>query len=200
MIHKIPALAQICKTLQSIPFLASKNLYRVVTYFLLLSDEKVERFCRTLLEARSALIHCSLCAMWKDRNATCVFCDDPVRDTTVICVVETWQEALSIEKTDGYKGLYHILGGAICPLDGVSAQDLTIDLLLKRVNGSVKEIILATNQTPEGEATAAFIARKLESYDTVAVSCLARGIPVGSTLELMDKITVSKALTERRPF
>lgn len=200
MIHKIPALANICKILQQIPFLASKNLYRVVTYFLMLSDEKIERFCRILLETRAVITRCSVCSMWKERDKACVFCDDPLRDTTMICVVETWQEALSIEKTEGYKGLYHILGGAICPLDGVSAQDLTIDMLLQRVDDSIKEIILATNQTPEGEATAAFIARKLQSNSHVTLSCLARGIPVGSTLELMDKLTVSKALSERRPF
>ena len=130
-----------------------------------------------------------------------MFCADTRRDHTLVCVVETWQELIAIEKTEGYKGVYHVLGGAICPLEGIGPEDLSIELLAKRVgvDTRIKEIILATNQTPEGEATAAFIARKLRDND-VRVSCLARGIPVGSSLEMMDKLTVYKALSERRPF
>jgi len=198
MINKLPSLAQLCKNLQQVPFLASKNLYKVATYFLTTDDEKVQRFCTALLEARNNIITCSQCCVWQEKNKKCIFCSDPRRDKTIICVVETWQELLSIETTDGYKGLYHVLGGAICPLDGIGPEDLSIDTLLTRLTPEIKEIILATNQTPEGEATAAFIARKLKN--NVVVSCLARGIPVGSNLELMDKLTVYKALSERRPF
>ncbi|MFT6765819.1 MAG: recombination protein RecR [Alteromonas naphthalenivorans] len=199
MIHKLPSLAQLCKNLQQVPFLASKNLYKVATYFLTTDDEKIQRFCTALLEARKNIIACEQCCVWQEKNRSCVFCSDARRDKTIICVVETWQELLSIEKTDGYKGLYHVLGGAICPLDGIGPEDLSIDKLLVRLTPEIKEIILATNQTPEGEATAAFIARRLKDSD-IAISCLARGIPVGSNLELMDKLTVYKALSERRPF
>jgi recombination protein RecR len=115
-------------------------------------------------------------------------------------VVETWQELLTIEKTGGYDGVYHVLGGVICPLEGVGPEQLTIDALIKRVDEKgIAEIILATNQTPEGEATASYIAHKLKGK-AITISCLARGIPVGSTLEFMDKLTVYKALSERRPF
>ena len=199
MINKLPSLAHLCKSLQQVPFLASKNLYKVVTYFLTTEDEKIQRFCTTLLEARNNIIACPDCCVWQEKNKSCIFCSDSRRDKTTICVVETWQELLSIEKTDGYKGLYHVLGGAICPLDGVGPEDLSIDKLLARLTSKTKEIILATNQTPEGEATAAFIARKLKDRP-ITLSCLARGIPVGSNLELMDKLTVYKALSERRPF
>ena len=106
---------------------------------------------------------------------------------------------MSIEKTGGYQGVYHVLGGVISPLDGMGPEDLTINHLLQRINEAVKEVILATNQTPEGEATAAFIAHKLKKFP-VAISCLARGVPVGSSLEFMDRLTVYKALSERRPF
>lgn len=95
--------------------------------------------------------------------------------------------------------MYHVLGGVISPLDGIGPEDLTIDHLVQRINDSTKEIILATNQTPEGEATAAFIASKLKKFPVI-ISCLARGIPVGSSLEYIDKLTVYKALSERRPF
>lgn len=199
MIHKIPSLSHLCKSLQQIPFLASKNLYRVVTYFLTIDNEKLQKFCTSLLEARQNIVTCDICCIWKEKERACIFCGDFKRDHTTICVVETWQELMTIEKTEGYKGLYHVLGGAICPLEGVGAEDLTISKLVNRITPEVKEIILATNQTPEGEATAAFIARKLKDFE-VSISCLARGVPVGSSLELMDKLTVYKALSERRPF
>ncbi len=201
MIDKIPALAQLCKVLQQVPFLASKNLYKVTTYFLESDQEKIERFCLALLEAKRDIEQCVMCCVWKARDQQCVFCDNQKRDQTIVCVVETWQELMAIEKTEGYKGLYHVLGGALCPLDGVGPEDLTINILLDRIikNNSIKEIILATNQTPEGEATAAYCAMKLKDTD-ITVSCLARGMPVGAVLEGLDKLTVYKALAERRPF
>ena len=201
MIEKIPTLALLCRQLQQIPYLASKNVYRVVTYFLTEKSQKIEQLCQALLLAKERIVPCSSCCVWKEKEQQCVFCGDAKRDATVVCVVETWQELIAIEKTEGFRGMYHVLGGAICPLEGIGAQDLTIDVLVQRVAAStvIKEVILATNQTPEGEATAAFIAKKLETL-SVSLSCLARGIPVGSSLEMMDKITVYKALSERRPF
>ena len=115
-------------------------------------------------------------------------------------MVETLQELLALEKTGGYIGVYHVLGGAICPLEGISPDDLYISQLINRVNNDgVKEIILAMNQTPEGEATCAYIANKLKN-SPVKISCLAKGIPVGSSLEYMDRVTLYKALSDRRPF
>lgn len=201
MIDKVPALAQLCKALQRVPYLASKNLYRVATYFLTEQPERIEQLCKTILQAKQVITACPECCIWKEKQQNCIFCADTKRDHSVICVVETWYDMIAIEKTEGYKGLYHVLGGAISPLEGINAQDLSIDLLLDRVqkHEECKELILAMNQTPEGEATAAFIARKLQ-VTSVKVSCLARGVPVGSHLELMDKLTVYKALAERRPF
>lgn len=201
MIEKVPALARLCKELQRVPYLASKNLYKVATYFLTENPQRVEQLCQTIIQAQQTIIACPTCCVWKEREKECVFCADAKRDKTLICVVETWQDLIAIEKTEGYKGLYHVLGGAICPLEGIGADDLSIGILVNRVTGETecKEVILAMNQTPEGEATAAFIARKLKTVD-LKVSCLARGIPVGSHLEMMDKLTVYKALSERRPF
>ena len=201
MIEKIPTLARLCKQLQQVPYLASKNLYRVADYFLTERADRIAYLTKALEDAKQNIVQCPSCCMWQEREKQCVLCGDTRRDKSLICVVETWQELISIEKTEGYKGLYHVLGGAICPLEGVGADDLTINLLVKRVIDSpeVTELILATNQTPEGEATAAYIAQRMRN-STVKISCLARGIPVGSSLEYMDTLTVYKALSERRPF
>ena len=115
-------------------------------------------------------------------------------------MVESWHDLVAIERAGGYDGVYHVLGGALCPLDGIGPEDLTIDALLKRVVSSkISEIILATNPTPEGEATASFIASKLTD-SKLKVSKLVSGVPIGSSLEKMDRITVYKALSGRRPF
>lgn len=201
MIHELPnSLKSLIKALQQVPYLASKNIYRVSTYFLEMDQEKMDHFCKTVMHAHKNVVHCSTCFFWMDRGAECVFCASEKRDQTLVCVVETWQELVAIEKTGGYTGVYHVLGGAICPLEGIGPEELRIKQLIQRVQaGGIKELILATNQTPEGEATAAFIAHHIRDFPIV-VSCLARGIPVGSSLEYMDRVTVYKALSERRPF
>lgn len=200
MIDQLPTLAQLLKGLQQVPYLASKNLYRVATHFLQMDQQKTEQFCAILLAAKEKLIQCKTCFCWQEKEQQCLFCSSTKRDQSVVCVVESWHELFAIEKTQGYTGVYHVLGGVISPLEGIGPDELTIDPLIKRVDATgIKEIILATNQTPEGEATAAFIARKLKGKN-IAISCLARGLPVGSSLEAMDRLTVYKALSERRPF
>lgn len=199
MTNHLPTMTRLLRGLQQIPYLASKNVYLVAEHFLTMDPQRLEQFCAILKEAQDKLTTCSICNCWQEREAVCIFCASERRDRNVVCVVETWQEVLAIEKTQGYSGLYHVLGGALCPLEGVGPEDLTIGLLIKRCQGEVKEIILATNQTPEGEATAALIAAKLRN-STVKISCLARGLPVGSNLGAMDRLTVYKALSERRPF
>ena len=199
MLEDIPSLNNLIKSLQQVPYLASKNLNRVATHFLNMDDQHIEKFCALLLSAKKNVLRCEICFSWKEREQGCKFCSSTKRDKTLVCVVETWQELLSIEKTGGYNGVYHVLCGVICPLDGIGPEDLTIEQLVTRADSGVKEFVLATNQTPEGEATAAYIANKLKGKD-VTLSCLARGIPVGSSLEFMDRLTVYKALSERRPF
>ncbi|MBN1549065.1 recombination protein RecR [Candidatus Babeliales bacterium] len=200
MVDHLPSLSRLLKTLQQVPYLASKNLYRVATHFLSMDEQQIELFCDRIREAQKNISRCPICCTWVEQNHACYFCSSPKRDHSVICVVESWQELLAIEKTGGYKGMYHILGGALSPLDGIDVDDLTVDLLLKRIASDVKEIILAMNQTPEGEATSAYIAHKLKGAEGLKITCLARGVPVGSSLEYMDRVTVYKALSERRPF
>jgi recombination protein RecR len=199
MLTDLPSLVHLLKSLQQVPYLASKNIYRVATHFLDMDIQRLEQFCDALKQAKENIVYCQICFFWQEKGNPCSLCGSPRRDQSVICVVETWQELIAIEKTGGYKGVYHVLGGVICPLEGIGPEQLTIAPLINRASGAVKEIILAMNQTPEGEATAAFIASKLKGT-SVIVSCLARGIPVGSSLEFMDRLTVYKALSERRLF
>jgi len=200
MLEELPSLAHLLKVLQQVPYLASKNLYKVTSHFLDMSPEQVDQFCTTLDTAKKQLIQCGICFFWREISASCIFCSSAKRDQHMVCVLESWQDIIAIEKTRGYNGVYHVLGGALSPLEGINVDDLTIDALVERVKSrDIKEIILATNQTPEGEATATYIARKLKEIPVV-ISCLARGLPVGSFLEGMDRLTVFKALSERRPF
>lgn len=201
MVDGLPTLAHLLKVLQQVPYLASKNLYRVAAHFLEMQPQQIVQFCAVLKEIKEKLKKCEKCFYWQEVAASCMFCSSSKRDQTIVCVVETWQEILAIEKTKGYVGVYHVLGGSISPLEGIGPEDLTIDALLERASdGTIAEIILATNQTPEGEATATYIARKLKARGIEKISCLARGLPVGSSLEGMDRLTVFKALSERRPF
>jgi recombination protein RecR len=200
MFKDIPTLIRLLQQLQKVPYLATKNMYHVAEYFLRLKSDQVEQFIAVLREINQNIALCSQCFAWKENKIGCVFCLSEKRDQGLVCVVETWQELLSIEKTKGYNGVYHVLGGVVSPLEGVGPEDLTIKELVSRVeSGGIVEIVFATNQTPEGEATAAFIATKLKNK-IVKISCLARGLPVGSSLDAMDRVTVHKALSERRPF
>lgn len=200
MLEDLPTLAHLLKVLQQVPYLASKNVYKVAAHFLEMKPQQIEQFCATLDAAKKQLKKCTTCFYWQESSKACIFCTSPKRDQEIVCVVESWQEILAIENTRGYAGAYHVLGGVISPLDGIGPEDLTLDALFDRVEmSSIKEIILATNQTPEGEATAMYIARKLKDKDII-ISCLARGLPVGSFLDGMDRLTVFKALSERRPF
>ncbi len=213
MIDKLPTIKKLMRQLQQIPFLASKNLYRVSSYFLHLDQERLDQFCAVLKQAHDNVVLCKTCFVWQEKNDPCIFCSDKTRDHLVICVVESWHELLVIERTQAFRGVYHVLGGVISPLEGVHAKDLKIDELIARMNDNTKEIIFSMNQTPEGEATAAFIAKKMQQFvvsgsdsesgqlkKSLKITCLAKGIPIGSNLEFVDRLTVGKALAERTLF
>lgn len=199
MIKHIPSLEKLIRQLQHVPYLASKNLYRVASHFLSADRRSVDQLCQAILEAKERVKPCKNCFNWTQMSELCVICTDDKRDRTAICVVETWHDLLAIERTQDYNGLYHVLGGSLCPLEGVGPDDLTIDALLPRIDDDVQELIFATNPTPEGEATASFIASKLEGK-TLSISRLASGIPIGYSLEQMDRVTIHKAIAGRRPF
>lgn len=199
MIKHIPSLEKLIRQLQHVPYLASKNLYRVAAYFLSSDQRSIDYLCQAILEAKEKVRPCKCCFNWTQMSDLCVICANDKRDRTSICVVETWHDLLAIERTQDYHGLYHILGGILCPLEGVGPDDLTIDALLLRIDENVREVILATNPTPEGEATASYIVSKLEDK-SLLISRLASGIPIGYSLEQMDRVTIHKAIAGRRPF
>lgn len=200
MLKQLPSLDRLLRTLQRVPYLASKNLYHVALYFVQLDDEALAKVCEALREAHQAVKKCTQCCNLVEKEKICSICSDARRDKTAVCIVETWHDLMALEKAGGYRGLYHILGGALSPLEGITVDKLTISALLQRVdNPEIEEVIFATNPTPEGEATASYIVSKI-TRSSLKVSKLASGIPIGSPLQNMDRVTVYKALQNRRPF
>lgn len=196
----MPSLEQLIQTLQQVPHLPTKNIFKVTDFFLNMSPEKLEQFCNRLKDAKNNIILCPDCFFFTEKMQVCQFCNSEKRNKKIVCVVEHWHDVLVIEKTEGYEGLYHVLGGALSPLEGIGPDQLTVNKLVERVkNKHIEEIILCTNQTPEGEATAMFVAKRLKNL-AVIISCLARGLPVGAILGNSDKLTVYKALSNRRPY
>ena len=151
-----------------------------------------------IIELKEKIRECSVCGAYCE-GEICPICDNPQRDKTQICVVEQSSDSASIESTGEFHGLYHVLHGTISPLDGVGPQDLTIDKLLRRCDGTVREVIIATNATVEGDTTALYLVSLLKEKN-VKVSRLASGLPVGGDLEYIDKITLSRSLRGRIEF
>ena len=131
------------------------------------SQAQVEQFCKMLLDACAAIKPCAVCFNWAEGAALCLICSSPSRDQALICVVENWSDVTALENAGGFKGVYHVLGGALCPLEGIGPDKLRIKELLKRLQQGTREVILATNQTPEGEATASFIASKIDVFISI---------------------------------
>jgi len=198
----LPRLQQLIQQLQQLPYLASKNVYRVAHHILGYSDDQLKRLTQAVELAHQHTVKCTVCYAWREREQLCYWCMTPRRMQNIVCVVESWHDLCAIERAGGYTGAYHVLGGVLSPLDGIGPEDLAIMPLIERVrSGSVEECILAMNQTLEGEATITFVTRALQPYrNTVRLSCLSRGIPVGSPLDMLDKLTVGKAIAERRPL
>jgi len=201
MKESLPRLHELLRHLQQVPYLASKNVYRVAHHFLDMPEERMRQFLQVLETAWRVTIHCEICNAWRERERPCAWCHAPKRNQALVCVVETWHDLSAIERAAGYEGVFHVLGGAICPLDGIGPEDLAIQSLITRVRqGTVQELFLALNQTLEGESTSAYIVRLLEPYRAqLRITSLSRGVPVGASLETLDRVTIGKAITERRP-
>jgi recombination protein RecR len=183
--------------LRRLPGVGPKSAQRMVFHMIKASAEECQRLADSIIELKSNLILCSVCNNVSNVDP-CRFCSDPRRDHKMVCVVEEPFNILSIEKTGDYKGLYHVLHGAISPINGVGPADLKLANLLERLrDGKVEEVIVATNPTIEGEATALYLARLIKPL-AVRVSRIASGIPVGSDLEYSDEVTISRAMSGRR--
>ncbi len=192
-----PAVTRLIETLSELPGIGPKTASRL-TYFLLRAQSDLPlRLAEALRDLKERTRLCSVCYTITEQDP-CPICSDPLRDRSVICVVEEPLDVLAIERTEQYHGLYHVLHGALAPMDGVFAENLRIAELLQRVrDGRVREVILATNPTSEGDYTAAYLLPKLRSLGAL-VTRLGRGLPVGGDLEYADQITLTNALEGRR--
>ena len=190
-------LANLIQEVKRLPGIGQKSAQRIAFHVLRASREDVERLSQALLDVKDKLGLCAACNNISD-SELCPYCSDTNRDDSVICVVEEPHNILPIETTRQYNGLYHVLHGAISPLRGIGPEQLRIKGLLERLqSGAAKEIILATNPTVEGEATASYLSRLLKPLG-VRVTRIAMGIPVGSDLDFADEVTMTKSLENRR--
>lgn len=200
MAEYIAPIQRLIEEFRRLPGVGSKTAARYAFAVLNFSDSEAEAFAEAVTGAKRDVHKCPVCFGLSESAEKCEICSNADRDNTVICVVENPKDVMVMEKVRGYKGVYHVLGGSLSPLDNVTAADLTVKELVERVStGEVKEVIIATNPTPGGDTTAAYLARVLEPYG-VEVSRLAYGIPVGGDIEYADEVTLYRAMEGRRYF
>lgn len=187
------------KEFTKLPGIGRKTATRLVLHMLRKSEEEVENFSNALTTLRRDAKYCKECHSISDTDI-CPICANPLRDHSLICVVENIQDVMAVENTMQYRGVYHVLGGVISPMDGISPGSLNIDSLIKRVaEGEVKEVILALSSTMEGDTTNFYIYRKLQQYG-IKLSVIARGISIGDELEYADEVTLGSSIINRTPF
>jgi recombination protein RecR len=189
-------LIRLIEELQRLPGIGPKSAQRLAFHILRTPRETTDRLVDAVRDVKERVTYCSVCNNITDVDP-CAFCSNDARDRSIICVVEEPQNVTAVEKTREFKGLYHVLMGALSPLQGIGPDDLKIKGLLARVSDGVSEIILATNPNVEGEATAIYLARLLKPLG-VRVTRIAMGVPVGSDLEYTDEVTMHKSLEGRR--
>ena len=182
-----------------LPGVGNKSALRLAYHIIDMPEEEVRRLAETLLQAKREIRFCKECFNLTDSDV-CGICADTKRDHSMICVVEQPQDAMAMERSHGYAGVYHVLHGCLSPLDGIGPENLRIkELLFRLEKEDVKEVILATNSNVEGEATASYLAQLLR-HQPVMVSRIARGLPMGGDLEYADEVTLAKALENRTPI
>lgn len=182
-----------------LPGIGRKTALRLALHLLKQNEQEVELFGNAMIRLRKEIVYCHVCYNISDTEI-CGICANPSRDSQTVCVVENIRDVMSIENTQQYKGLYHVLGGIISPMEGVGPADLQIESLLERAkSGKVKEVILALSATMEGDTTNFYIYRKLEPYN-IKVSAIARGVAVGDELEYADEITLGRSILNRVDF
>ena len=183
----------------SLPGIGRKTAFRLVMNLLRRNAEDVTRFGESIIRLRSEINYCKICNNISDTEI-CNICNDEKREKAVLCVVESIQDVMAIENTRQFKGLYHVLGGIISPIDGVGPTDLKIDELEEKVKaGDVKEIIFALSTTMEGDTTNYYLYKRLNKYN-INLTTLARGVAVGDELEYTDEITLGRAINNRNPY
>jgi recombination protein RecR len=183
----------------SLPGIGRKTAFRLVMNLLRRNADDVRRFGESILKLHEEIHYCKICNNISDTEV-CTICSDEKRDRSIICVVENIQDVMAIENTRQFRGVYHVLGGIISPVDGIGPSDLKIDTLEERVSsGSVREAILALSTTMEGDTTNYYLYKRLSKFD-VTITTLARGVAIGDELEYTDEITLGRAINNRNPY
>lgn len=192
------SIERLIESLSRLPGIGKKTAQRLAFYMVNARSRDPQELAEAILDARAKIRYCSICGNYTDIDP-CGICSSPVRDSGLLCVVEDPRDVAAMERTREYKGMYHVLHGAISPLDGIGPEDIRVKELLARLGGKadVREIIMATNPTIEGEATAMYISRLVKPLG-ISITRIAYGIPVGGDLEYADEVTLAKALEGRR--
>lgn len=190
------AIEKLIEEFAKLPGIGHKTAQRLTLHVLNLPKDEVDEFARALVRARGTIKYCSVCGNFTDSDP-CSICSNPSRDKSTICVVEQPKDIMTMEKVKEYNGIYHVLHGTISPMAGRGPDDIKLRELIRRINGEIKEVIVATNPNVEGEATAMYISKILKPLDT-KVTRIAHGVPVGGDLEYADEVTLSKALEGRK--
>lgn len=195
MIYTSQSLEQLVEEFSQLPGIGRKTALRLALFILKMPREEVVRFSEALVRVKDNVRYCSVC--WNiTESDPCVICSSAKRNPAVICVVEEPTDVMAIEKTNEFRGRYHVMGGALSPLDGIGPEDLKVKELLARIEAETEEIILALNPTVEGETTTLYLSRLLKPMG-IRVTRIARGVPIGSNLEFSDEATLTRALEGR---
>ncbi len=198
MFKSSESVERLIEELSKMPGIGRKTAQRITFYILKENKEEAQGLAQAILDVKEKVKYCSICFNITEADP-CWICLDEKRDKTSICVVEEANDVLALERTAEYKGLYHVLGGALSPLDGIGPDNLRIKELLTRLKDNVQEVILATNPNVEGEATAIYLSKLIKPLG-VKVTRIARGLPVGGDLEFADQVTLTKAIEGRMEF
>ena len=197
MSYYSPSIEKLIEAFERLPSIGNKTAARLAFHVLNSSEEETNEFVQAIVNAKKNLKYCSVCYNISDTDP-CSICSNVTRDKSVICVVEDVRDVVAMEKTHEFKGVYHVLHGSISPMNGIGPDDIKIkELLARLMDGSVKEVIIATNPRVEGEATAIYLSKLIKPLGIKATR-IAHGIPVGGDLEYTDEVTLSKALEGRR--
>ena len=187
--------ATLVNKLSQLPSIGKKTAQRLAFYIMKMDRNEALLIAKAIVDVKEKVSHCSVCFNLTEVDP-CEICSDPKRDQTTVCVVENPSDVNAIEKAGVYYGLYHVLGGALSPLDNIGEEDLRVRELIKRLEGTIEEVIIATNPTVEGEITATYIADLLAITD-MRITRIARGVPIGSDIELADKVTLTRSFEGR---
>jgi recombination protein RecR len=191
-----PSLERLVEQIAHLPGLGRKSAARIALHILRQPEEEAQALAQAITDVKTRIHLCRVCSNFTEDDV-CSICADTRRDNSLICVVETPGDVMRLEKTGAFRGLYHVLGGTLSPLDGVGPEDLRVSELFERLKSNqVREIILATNSTTDGDATAMYLSHGLKDRG-ISVTRLARGVPVGSEIEQVDDVTLASALQSR---